>query len=172
MKKTRISQKYTQQQNEYWKQIFNSISQPLYVININDYNIVHANKAAGLTNSNGSLTCHAVFRHSSTRCRGVLPCPIEEVKIHKKPVSMEHNYYYKNGNKTNVEIHASPVFDRDGNVARAIIYTFDIADRRWMERELIEAKEQAEAANWFTRPNRQEGREGKRQIAHTELTML
>jgi signal transduction histidine kinase len=58
------------------------------------------------------------------------------VKKTKKPVTVEHVHYDKDGNTRNVEVHGFPIFDRDGNVVQMIEYCLDITDRKRAEQAL------------------------------------
>jgi len=51
------------------------------------------------------------------------------------PVIVEHLHYDKEGNPRNIEIHATPVFDGEGNVNEIIEYFLDITERKQAEKE-------------------------------------
>jgi class 3 adenylate cyclase len=51
-------------------------------------------------------------------------------------VRVEHLHYDKNGNPRNVEIHAFPVFDNEGNVSQIVEYVLDITEHRQAEEAL------------------------------------
>jgi light-regulated signal transduction histidine kinase (bacteriophytochrome) len=51
-------------------------------------------------------------------------------------VTLEHIHYDKDGNLRNVEVHASPIFDKEGNVVQMIEYSLDITERKRMEQEI------------------------------------
>ena len=56
---------------------------------------------------------------SDTPCNSVEhPCPIEIIKKTKKPVTLEHIHYDKDGSPKNIEVHAHPILDSNGNVSQ------------------------------------------------------
>jgi signal transduction histidine kinase len=57
---------------------------------------------------------------------------------------VEHIHLDKNGNKRIIEIHAFPIFDKEGNLSQIIEYSFDITKRQKAEAELRKHREQLE----------------------------
>ncbi|MCK5552951.1 MAG: PAS domain S-box protein, partial [Deltaproteobacteria bacterium] len=55
---------------------------------------------------------------------------------------VEHLHYDKNGNPRNVEIHAFPVFDNEGNVSQIVEYVLDITERKQAE-EAVQREKRA-----------------------------
>ena len=58
------------------------------------------------------------------------------VKKTKKPFTVEHIHFDKEGNERNVEVHAYPILDKNGNVVQMIEYSLDITDRKILEKEV------------------------------------
>jgi two-component system phosphate regulon sensor histidine kinase PhoR len=58
---------------------------------------------------------------------------LEIVKNNKKPVTVEHKHYDKNGRPLYFEIHAYPLFDAEGNVTKIIEYTLETTKFKRME---------------------------------------
>ncbi len=132
-----------QNQSKFLENILESITNPLYVLNINDYTIKMANKAARFGSISERSTCYELTHKSDEPC--VFPedfCPLEEIKKTKKPVTVEHIHYDKDGNARFLEIHGFPIFDSEGNVFQMIEYSIDITKRRKAEEELAEYKKQ------------------------------
>jgi PAS domain S-box-containing protein len=99
-------------QNEFLNSVLESLSNPFYVIDVNDYTVRMANSAAHLGGLLGSATCYALTHNSDKPCGNVEhPCPVEEIKRTKKPLIVEHVHYNENGEMRNVEIHGYPIFD-------------------------------------------------------------
>lgn len=122
---------------EFLETVLESLTHPFYVIDARDYTIQMANSAARLGNLTGEVTCHALTHKKDNPC-GTKdhPCPLEMVKKTRKPVSVEHIHYDKDGNTRNVEVHGFPIFDNDGNVVQMIEYCLDITDRKRAEEAL------------------------------------
>ena len=126
-----------QQQNKFLNNILESLTHPFYVIDANDYTIKMANSAAKLGSLSKDLTCYRLTHKKNKPCSGDDdPCPIREIKKTKKPVTVEHVHYDKDGNARNVEVHGYPIFDGDGNVTQIIEYSLDITERKRAEEEI------------------------------------
>ena len=117
--------------------ILESIPNPFYVIDVSDYTIKLANSAAQFGQLSKEATCYALT-HKSDRpcCSGEHPCPLEEIKKTKLPMTVEHLHYDKDGNARNVEVHAFPIFDRHGNVSQIIESVLDITASKTAEEAL------------------------------------
>jgi PAS domain-containing protein len=119
------------------EKIFNSLSHPFYVIDINTYKIKFANKACNFPDiSKGDATCHLLTHKSESPCTGEHICPINEVKKTKKSTATEHIHADANGKPRNMEVHGDPIFDEKGNLVMMIEYSFDITERKEIEEAL------------------------------------
>ncbi|MFH1836639.1 MAG: PAS domain-containing protein [Candidatus Omnitrophota bacterium] len=124
------------------KDIIDSFQHPFYVIDIESYKIVFANKACAFGDLDEKATCHLLTHHSSTPCSGEHICPINEVKKTKKSTITEHIHFDNKGNPRNMEVHGDPVFDEAGNVKMMIEYSFDITDRKKAEQALLKTEQE------------------------------
>lgn len=123
-----------QQQNEFLKNVIESLTHPFYVIDVRDYTVKMANKAANLGDLSGNTTCHELTHKKSKPCEdGEHSCPLREVKKTKKPAVVEHIHYDKDGNVRDIKVHCYPIFDSDGNVVQVIEYCLDITERKRAE---------------------------------------
>ena len=131
-------------QNEFLTTILESLTHPFYVVDAHDYTIQLANPAAQMHSLLGQATCYALTHGRTSPCKTAShPCPLEEIKRTKKPVTVEHVHFDRDGNSRNVEVHGYPLFDSEGNVVQIIEYTLDITQRRQAEAALRENEE-----NW------------------------
>lgn len=130
-------EKLNQQKNEFLKLVLDSLNHPFCVIDPTDYTITLSNLAARLDQVPNFSNCYELFHNRNTPCEPPEhPCPIEIIKKSKKPVTLEHIHYDKDGNPRNVELNAYPVFDSEGNISQIIEYSIDITDRKKAENEL------------------------------------
>jgi len=129
-------QEQVKQKTEFLNLILESLPHPFCVIDASDYTIRVANSAAHMGRLSKNITCHA-FLHKSTRPCGTErhPCPLEIVKQTKQPVTIEHLHYDKDGDPRNVEIHAYPIYDSEGNVSQMIESSLDVTERKRAEEE-------------------------------------
>ncbi|MGO9568692.1 MAG: PAS domain S-box protein [Desulfomonilaceae bacterium] len=132
-----------QRQNEFLNSILEALTHPFYIINATDYTIHTANSAAVSAGYCGGSACYSITHQREDPCKGTDHlCPIEEIKKSGGPVVAEHVHYDKNGALRHVEVHAYPIFDRDGSVVQIIEYCLDITDRKRMEAALSESEKQ------------------------------
>lgn len=128
-------------QNEFYKNIIDSLPYPFMVIDVKDYTVEITNAAAGGGDLSKGVTCHAISHHRGKPCTSVEhPCSIEIVKETKKPVVVEHIHYNKEGKRINVEVHVYPILDNSGNVSRIIEHSLDISKRVQTKRKLKESE--------------------------------
>ena len=117
--------------------ILESIPNPFYVIDVSDYTIKLANSAAQFGQLSKIATCYALTHKSDKPCSSAEhPCPLEEIKKTKLPMTVEHLHYDKDGNARNVEVHAFPIFDKHGNVSQIIESVLDITVSKTAEEAL------------------------------------
>jgi signal transduction histidine kinase len=130
-------------QAEFLHLVLESIPHPFYVIDAADYTIRLANSATHKGHLSKDVTCYALTHKSDRPCGSEAhPCPLETVKNTKKPVTVEHVHYDRNGNPRNVEVHAYPIFDSEGNVSQVIESGIDITERKLAEEALKKSSEQ------------------------------
>ncbi len=136
------------EQKQLLEDTLESLTHPFYVVDAGDYSIKVANSAARALGPSGASTCYALTHGRSKPCDGEEHrCPMAEVKVRKKPFTVEHIHPDAEGNPRYVEVHGYPVFDEDGRVVQMIEYSLDITQRKMMELELERARDAAEAAN-------------------------
>lgn len=124
-------------QNQFFHHMLESLTHPFYVLDALDHSIVMANSAARLGDLSAKPTCYSLTHRRSTPCGGSEhTCPLQEVKKTKQPVVVEHIHFDKDGNPRDMEVHAYPIFDDDGNVVQMIEYSLDITERKRLEKEI------------------------------------
>jgi signal transduction histidine kinase len=137
--KCQVVESELRQQNKFFHHVLESLTHPFYVLDANNYTIVMANSAARLGNLDDHPTCYALTHRRQFPCNGSEhTCPLQEVKRTKQPVIVEHVHYDKDGNPRDMEVHAYPIFDAQGNVTQMIEYSLDITDRKRLEKEIQE----------------------------------
>jgi PAS domain S-box-containing protein len=128
-------------QSEFLNSVLESLSHPFYVVDAADHTIKLANSAALKSGAAGEATCHALTHKRPAPCDSAEhPCPLEIIKRTKKPVRLEHVHFDREGNPRNVEVHAHPILDGNGNFTQMIEYSFDITDRKRIEAALKESE--------------------------------
>lgn len=164
------AEKEIKQQTEFLNLVLQSLTHPFYVIDTSDYTIKVANPAAGLGRLSEDTTCYALTHQRDTPCGSAEHlCPVEEIKKTKQPVSVEHLHYDKDGKLRNVEIHAYPIFDSEGNVSQIIEYTLDITKRKRAEEKLKESREQLRNLSAYLQSSREQERASIAREIHDDL---
>ncbi|UCF94125.1 MAG: PAS domain S-box protein [Desulfobacterales bacterium] len=128
-------------QNQFLRLILESLPHPFYVIDTKDYTVKMANAAARLEQRQKNSTCYALTHGRTKPCDGERhACPLAIVTRTHKPAIVEHVHYDPKGHPRDVEVHAFPLFDPEGNVSQIIEYCRDITERKKIERELQESE--------------------------------
>lgn len=124
-----------------------SLDHPFYVIDVKDFSILLANKAAKeLAGGNGVTTCHALSHKTDVPCDSVFdPCPLNEMRKTKMSVTVEHTHLNKDGKPYYAEVHGYPIFDDDGEIVKMIEYSLDITERKMAEAKVLESKNRTDA---------------------------
>ncbi|MEM9538005.1 MAG: PAS domain S-box protein [Cyanobacteria bacterium P01_E01_bin.42] len=126
-----------QRMNEFFRNILDALADPLYVIDVNTYEIVIANQAARELGHPEPYTCHKLTHHRETPCEGDRdPCPLELLKETRKPTVVEHVHFDGDGTPAIVEVHGYPIFDLEGNLLYMVEYSMDITERRRTEEQI------------------------------------
>jgi PAS domain S-box-containing protein len=136
--KRRQAEGQLREQRNFVNNIFESLSHPLYVIDVNTYRIVHMNSAALHDNMPENITCYALNHGLNKPCdeKG-LTCVIRKIRETKKPATLEHIHYDSAGNARVFEVHGYPHFDGEGDLTQVIEYNLDITARKEIEDELL-----------------------------------
>ncbi len=129
------------EQNAFLSNVIESLAHPFLVIDVNNYRIKMANKAAGFEINEAVCTCHQLTHGQDKPCiEEDFVCPVREIKRTKQPVISEHTHLTANGEKKFVEVHAHPIFDRSGTLIQIIEYTLDITSRKMAQTALAESE--------------------------------
>lgn len=130
------------QRHQFLQHALDSLSHPFYVINVHDFTVEAANKAAHAGRMPPGITCYALLHGRDQPCEGSgHPCPLHEVLATRRPVVLEHVHLDQDGGFRNVEVHGFPITDSQGNVVQMIEYTLDITDHKRAEAALRASEE-------------------------------
>ncbi len=133
--------------NEFSKTVFNSMKDPLAVIDVQNFRIVDANdvfmKEYGLNKEDViGRTCFEITHKLNGPCSSPEGrCPLFGTIITGLPSSAEHTHYGKNGEKIYVEISTSPIKDAEGKVVQIIHISRDITQKKIFEEKIRESEE-------------------------------
>jgi PAS domain S-box-containing protein len=117
-------------QNQFLHSVIEALEHPFFVIDVHDYSVKLANSAAKGSSELNDIPCYALTHNASEPCQTAEHiCPLYEIKKSRQPVVTRHIHYDQDGNRRDVEVHAFPIFDADGELEQMIEYTLDITGR-------------------------------------------
>ena len=122
-------------QNAFLKATIDALPHPFYVINVSDYTIELANKAAGGDSLEASACYISICESNRASAASDCPCPLEEVRRTRQPVVVEHVRHDADGQPWYAAVHCYPVCDDGGEVVRIIEYSIDITEQRIAQAE-------------------------------------
>ncbi len=135
-------------QRDYLQKVIDSVQSPFYVIDVHDYRIRLANRAArelGLVEER--TTCYALTHRRSEPCSGdEHACPLQHVRLNHAPYVTEHIHFRPDGSTYYVEVYGYPLFDAQGNVVQMVEYSVDITKRKRAEAEIRKLQQAIEHA--------------------------
>jgi PAS domain-containing protein len=134
-------------QTEFLNLVLESLPYPFCVVSASDQTVKLANSCANAGRLSGDVTCHSLTHEGDGLCGlNEHSCPVDMIKETKRPVVLEYVHHDRHGNPRNVEMHAYPIFDDEGNVSQVIESSVDITDRKRAEEDrerLISALQEA-----------------------------
>ncbi len=121
-------------QQEFLHNIIESLTNPFYVINADDYTIAMANEASGLVGLPEGITCYEATHGVDRPCHEVgCDCPLIHVRETGEPAVVEHIHYNNEGLEQVLQVHGFPLKDEKGNVVQMIAYDIDLTEVRKSE---------------------------------------
>ncbi|MCG3227304.1 MAG: PAS domain S-box protein [Candidatus Heimdallarchaeota archaeon] len=129
-------------QNKYLNSVIESLSYPFLVINADDFTVQLANKEACKGEIKENTKCYQLTHKRDSKCSSLTEiCPLEIIKETKQPMSVDHIHYDENLNPIFVEIHCSPIINKNGKVTQMIESIVDVTEKKKTERTIKESEE-------------------------------
>lgn len=140
-----IEKKKTQDEKEknrkFFETLIDSLSNPLYVINVDDYTIAASNNAAKelvFKHNSSDKCCYKLIHNLEKPCNSPShPCSIAHIVKTKRPIKFENVIKNDNGIDITYEVHVFPIFNDKGEVIQIIENYIDITERKTTEKKLI-----------------------------------
>lgn len=127
----------------YLCQIFDSVTVPIYVIDVETYKILYSNSFANENWENTDGTCYMLTHKMATPCSGIEhPCPLQIVRSTGKPVIVEHIHQAKDGKDKYYEIRGYPIFSQSGKLTQMVELSIDITDKKQHELSMLQHQKQ------------------------------
>lgn len=128
---------------EQYRTIFESVRDPIFLIDVDDFTILRANGAARRwilqrEISPSADTCHSALAARDLPCELYgETCPILKMLEIGEGVSEEYARFDEGGNRLYVEESANPVTDSEGRITKAVLIVRDVTERRLAEDYLV-----------------------------------
>ncbi|MFC1744620.1 ATP-binding protein [Candidatus Riflebacteria bacterium] len=150
IKEHRLDIEKFHKEKEFLKNVMESVSDKVYVIDVKDFSIKTLNSFLNNEGSKGgelpaNITCHSLLNGTRQPCEGPgLICPVKKIKETKRPCVVEHQHFNEAGEPIFVEIFAYPFFDREGKVTHIVEFSRNLGDYRRAQSSLRRAYERLE----------------------------
>jgi len=125
-------------QIDFIENVFESLSHPLYVIDVNDHTVKMANSAANFGMLTSDSKCYMLTHRSEIPCGGPEhPCTIDAIRKTGRPVMLQHLHCSGgDGRKRIFEVYGYPIFNSRGEVSQVIEYNIDVTEKKSLEDQL------------------------------------
>ena len=127
--------------NEFSRAVMDSIDDAVAIIDVNDYRILGCNAGflrvfgLGMEQAMGKR-CYELTHRQPEPCSPPFDiCPMKEAFTTGHRSTADHVHLRANGDKFQVEISTSPIFDESGKVVRVVHVSRDISERKHLEEE-------------------------------------
>lgn len=129
--------------HDHIQRVVDTIPDPTLVIDVGNYQLQLANQSARNLYSGGQafsqgITCYRLSHKRDDPCTGMSdPCPIQQVLMTGKSVSVRHKHYDDRGGLLYVDVRATPLFDDSGRTVVQIVESHrDVTETVEMEKQL------------------------------------
>jgi len=137
-----MREKQVKETAEHYRAIFESVADPVLLIDVDDFTLLQSNEAAKhwallLNVSLEADTCHGIVAGRNVPCELFgEECSILRMLESQEKTAMVYRRDYGPGGNHFIEETASPVRDSEGEIVRAVLVVRDVADRILTEERL------------------------------------
>ncbi|ARS91211.1 PAS domain S-box protein [Natrarchaeobaculum aegyptiacum] len=138
-------------ERDFLDSVIESLPFPFYVIDVEDYTVEYANSNAEVSEG---TTCHAVTHRRDQPCDegdDPIDCPLSTVVETGDSAVVEHVHYDEEGNERTYQVHASPIFDEEGELTLMAESNIDITERVQYERQIEQQRDNLQLLNKIVR---------------------
>ncbi|MGV1098642.1 response regulator [Thiovibrio sp. JS02] len=144
--KRKQTEEKVNEQNRFLQGLIEALPHPFFVVDAREYGVVLANSAAKRCFP-GMKGCPPGSEGPICACLTPDPLyPFEVVQRERKSFVLAHVDRDGRGRETHYEIHAHPIFDKQGILRQIIQYRLDVTERKNTEQELQASKAALEKA--------------------------
>ncbi len=121
-------------EEKFFNAVFEGIRHPFLIVDVNTYEILYANSAAGEKEKIIGKPCYEGFHNLKKPCSRE-KCPISQVEQTGESTRTEHSHLYPGGEERLCEVHGFPIRE-NGKIKKMIMCFFDVTGRKEVEAEL------------------------------------
>jgi len=127
---------------EHYRTIFESVGDPIFIVDIDDFTIVESNSAAlswilEHHTTPEADTCHGILAARNVPCElHGDACPLLRMLETEESVSMVYLRFDVDGNSLYVEESAYPVRGSEGEIVSSVLFVRDVTERKLAEQSL------------------------------------
>ncbi|UCD44855.1 MAG: PAS domain S-box protein, partial [Candidatus Bathyarchaeota archaeon] len=127
---------------EHYRTIFESVGDPIFIVDIDDFTIVESNSAAlswilEHHTTPEADTCHGILAGRNVPCElHGDACPLLRMLETDKSVSMVYLRFDSDGNSLYVEESVYPVREPEGEIVSSVLFIRDVTERKLAEQHL------------------------------------
>ena len=128
---------------EHYRTIFESVQEPVFIIDVDDFTVIEANEAALRWTLAGDAapdadTCHGVLAKRKTPCELYgEACTLLRMFENRTAASNVYMRFDTDGKKHYIEESSYPIRDTEGEIVRAILFVRDVTKRELSEQRLL-----------------------------------
>jgi len=132
-----------EESREHYRSIFESVQDPIFIVDVDDFTVIEANKAALRWTLAGDAapdadTCHDMLAKKKTPCELYgEACPLLRMFENRTGASNICMRFDSDGKKHYIEESAYPIHDPEGAIVRAILFVRDVTERELSEQRLL-----------------------------------
>jgi PAS domain-containing protein len=132
-----------EESREHYRSIFESVQDLIFIVDVDDFTVIEANKAALRWTLAGDAapdadTCHGMLAKKKTPCELYgEACPLLRMFESRTGASNICMRFDADGNKRYIEESAYPIHDAEGEIVRAILFVRDVTERKLSEQRLL-----------------------------------
>ena len=137
-----MQEKRVKETAEHYRAIFESVADPVLLIDVDDFTLLQSNEAAKrwallLNVSLEADTCHGIVAGRNVPCELFgEECSILRMLEGQEKTEMVYRRNHSSGGNHLIEETASPVRDSEGDIVRAVLVVRDVTDRILTEERL------------------------------------
>lgn len=129
--------------HDYIQKVVDTLPDPTLVVDVRNYQLLLANQSARSLYNGGreihsETTCYRLSHKRDAPCTGLSdPCPIQEVLLTGKAVSVRHKHFDHLGKLLYIDVRATPLLDDGGQYIEQIVESHrDVTQIVEMEKQL------------------------------------